>query len=459
MATNQVVGSGDTPPVYKIDLSLPPSQRYAELARKYCTQLQSLTSLFDELVLAVQPSISLAWVKRLARLCFRNLYTYEETEEIKGISKVTGIKVYLLVALNVLLDPLMGCTSGAALSRQPNESQTKMLHFRTLDWGMDSLRKLVVQLDFVRSPEHDKVIATSVTYVGYVGVLTGVRKGLSVSLNFRPNHVLGSAFAECRFYLSHLLVLLGIRQSISSLLRQYVLPPPEPPRSLFGRFFKRKSQNATLHYDASVDRIIATLPSIPTTAAYLIFCDGTKSLVMQKDHRSAVTSTSSSFIVATNTDLQTSSPSCETREGAHSGAGSATIMADAILDSTERRTIMEAFWDKKVNETQRTRNYERRGHQHSRLQECVSRNTPRNARASEVDTYEPNSVGRTNSLEALEPPSARDNPAEITTSLSELVEWTSTYPVTSEVTHFTAIMDPLEGKVLWVRRYLCHLRI
>jgi len=32
------------------------------------------------------------------------------------------------------------------------------------------------------------VIASTIGYVGFVGALTGVRKGLSVSLNFRPYH-------------------------------------------------------------------------------------------------------------------------------------------------------------------------------------------------------------------------------------------------------------------------------
>ena len=60
-----------------------------------------------------------------------------------------------------------------------------MLHFRTLDWGMDPLRRVICQLDFTTKP-HGPIFASTITYVGFVGVLTGVRQGLSVSLNFRP---------------------------------------------------------------------------------------------------------------------------------------------------------------------------------------------------------------------------------------------------------------------------------
>lgn len=90
--------------------------------------------------------------------------------------------------------------------------------------GMDPLRELVVQLDFVREnqPGEDgqggkEVLASSITYVGFVGVLTGVRKGLSASLNFRPVHndsMLSRERRNLAFYVNHLLVLLGRRQSI-----------------------------------------------------------------------------------------------------------------------------------------------------------------------------------------------------------------------------------------------------
>lgn len=130
--------------------------------------------------------------------------------------------MYLLVAFNVLLDLLMGCTSGGARVSD-NAGLEKMLHFRTLDWSMDQLRKVVVHLDFVEKPV-DAILASSVTYVGFVSVLTGVRQGLSMSLNFRPNHNKVIRFSNLQFFFHHLSVLLGFRPSISSLLRQLLLP-------------------------------------------------------------------------------------------------------------------------------------------------------------------------------------------------------------------------------------------
>lgn len=64
---------------------------------------------------------------------------------------------------------------GGKRAKSPEEE--RMLHFRTLDWGMDSLRSVLVELEFVRSESEDpeKVVARTVTYAGFVGVLSGVR--------------------------------------------------------------------------------------------------------------------------------------------------------------------------------------------------------------------------------------------------------------------------------------------
>lgn len=465
MAPGNSARLGDVPPVYRIDLSLPPSQRYVELAEIYREQLRSLTGLFDDFVQSIDPRISLTWTKRIARLFLRKLYTTEETEEIKGISSATGIELYLLVSLNVLLDLLMGCTSGAATSQELNEDRTKMLHFRTLDWGMDGLRRLTVQLEFVRGPETDKVLATSITYVGFVGVLTGVRKDLSVSLNFRPNHDMSGFAANYRFYTSHLLVLLGVRQSISSLVRQYIVPV-EPSKGLFGRVFKRDSQKEQQDRVASLRKISLTLPQTPTTAAYLIFCDGKESLVLEKDHRSAVTSSSSSFIVATNSDLETTSPSYQLPEPDQGGVGvaaeGAITMTDLIVNSNDRRAKMQSFWDAKVKSSRRSQGHRQRSSRRSSHKDSQRKLRPPTHSSKSHRDEDGNGRACTSGLETYEllPQSEHagsTSPApaseEITATQREVVRWITAFPITNEMTHFSTVMDPSEGRIAWVRRY------
>lgn len=216
-------------PRFVVDLSRPPEHRYDHIVPHLQTQVDScdLSSIFDDLLHQFVGPVMAKGLGFVARIALRRVYRSEETAELAGIARAFGIPIHLLVAFNVLLDLLLGCTSGGVRAvdseQQPASSRTpRMLHFRTLDWGMDTLRKLTVQLDFVHFAG-GPVVATSVTYLGYVGVLTGVRNGLSMSLNFRPHHSRNSLRERLAFRCHQALVVLGFRQSISSVLRGFLL--------------------------------------------------------------------------------------------------------------------------------------------------------------------------------------------------------------------------------------------
>ena len=118
------------PPRFTIDLSLPPRDRYREVARAYKGNVKTLTPLFDEI--ARDAGLSPTLARKLAALCLRGLNRDEETEELKGIAEETGTELYLLVALNVLLDLFMGCTSGGVRVHEAS-GRSRMLHYRSLD--------------------------------------------------------------------------------------------------------------------------------------------------------------------------------------------------------------------------------------------------------------------------------------------------------------------------------------
>lgn len=103
---------GDEPPRYTIDLSLPPRKRYQHVVADFGPQIATLPILFDEVVKDLRVNVSVETIRWLARLLLRRVYNKEENEELRGIQEATGIEMYLLVALNVLLDLFMGCTSG-----------------------------------------------------------------------------------------------------------------------------------------------------------------------------------------------------------------------------------------------------------------------------------------------------------------------------------------------------------
>lgn len=265
---------------------------------------------------------------------------------------------------------------------------TKMLHFRTLDWGMDALRKVIVHLDFVEKLGGD-VIASSITYIGYVGVLTGVRKGLSVSLNFRPTHDDSGRFSNFRFYSHQLLVLLGFRPSISSLLRGYLLPA--------------LSSDTSRHDVSALESIKRDLPRMTTTAAYLVFSDGDTTLTIEKDHHTAALSLANDFIVVTNHDV-TEESKARSLKATHKDSFK-TLLDGIVEESIYRRDVAVKLWE--------------------------------------------------NSLErAKRHPSKKASSYKQELTKDSIIRWVDTYPILNEETHFATVMDPKDGKVVWVKRYI-----
>lgn len=383
----------DEVPTYTIDMSRPPARRYTELVHDFRNKIPHLTELFHDVItgfgLPPKPTT------RVARLLLRRLYSKEQTEEIRGISEASGVDMYLLVCLNTLLDLFMGCTSGGArvkMSKAGNGRQARMLHFRTLDWAMDPLREVVVQLNFVNEL-HGPVIARSVTYVGFVGALTAVRPGLSMSLNFRPYHNDShSRLSNLQFQYHRLLVLLGRRPSISSTLRDILLPSA--------------SVKGHEHLD-TISSIQKKVPSLPSTAAYLTFSDGDQTLVIEKDRVTAHTSTSSSFIVITNHDA-----SCDNNPAGVSDGDNAKLavtgMNELVEESQDRKQCIESKWKKA---------------------EVASRRRRKDANQGSSDTA-------------------------VSVTESQIVKWVEAWPITNESTHYATIMDPLAGDFVYLKRYL-----
>lgn len=164
-------------PTFRIDLARSPEDRYVDVAATFGPRIRTLGHVFDELLESMLGSKWLARIaKFLARVFLRRVHDEEETREIRGFTKVARCDLFLVVALNVFLDVMMGCTAGCVKVKGKHVQDERLMHFRTLDWGLDPLRDLVVVLEYVdSSKDPDHVIATSITYAGFMGVLTGVK--------------------------------------------------------------------------------------------------------------------------------------------------------------------------------------------------------------------------------------------------------------------------------------------
>jgi beta subunit of N-acylethanolamine-hydrolyzing acid amidase len=142
------LSSDDEPPVYQIDLSLPPRFRHHEICSHFKTELAELVPLFSE-VLEATPFPR--FLKLMAKLVLRGVHSAEEREEIRGIADATGLAHHFVVAYNTFLDLFSGCTSGGVRVNDAGDKcdAESIVHFRGLDWDMEPLRKLTICVEYV----------------------------------------------------------------------------------------------------------------------------------------------------------------------------------------------------------------------------------------------------------------------------------------------------------------------
>ncbi|KAI0096679.1 beta subunit of N-acylethanolamine-hydrolyzing acid amidase-domain-containing protein [Nemania sp. FL0031] len=399
--------SEDPIPRFTIDLAKPPRERYNEVVQVFGPRMRSLTGIFDDLL---STFIAFTWLRRivigLSKVCLRRVYDDEENEEIKGIAVASGVPLYLLVALNSLLDCLLGCTSGAVpVSLRKTSRRTgvgagpeqRLLHFRTLDWGMDELRDLLVVLEFVDSSSDNptRVISRSITYAGFVGSLTVIRPGLSISLNHRASHDCPSR--KLRWH--QLLVLLGKRRSISSIVRSFLIHPS--PRI----------SDAEGVADTATSKFVkqaTALTSVPSAPCYLILCDGQEAMVIVKDYITGTVQSTRGFIAQTNHDPEDHEKS-NAQKHETSWRGRREVITSAfgvegwIEESVDRLQCLHKKWDR-----------------------LVHRSEAKNSTVSSVAN--PSITERT------------------------LQRWLSDYPTLNECSHFTSILDPTTGNIRWLVR-------
>ena len=153
--TRRRSGSNDSePPLYTIDLDLPPESRYAEMCNDYKDEMAELAKIYDE-ILSTTPFPR--FFGFLGRNLLRKVYSKEETEEIRAISKASMIPIYRVVAYNTFLDLFSGCMSGGVQTKRnvrganttTTTTTTSMLHFRNLDWEMNPLRNMIIRVEYL----------------------------------------------------------------------------------------------------------------------------------------------------------------------------------------------------------------------------------------------------------------------------------------------------------------------
>jgi len=168
-------------PSYNLDLDLPPRQRWKHIVANFPDLHPMIMSVVSQVLDGAVPKLMKPVVRLLMSGLLTKLASEELTEELQGISEVSGCPMWALVATNIGYDFMAGCSSGGLKTIGENGKE-EMFHYRNLDWHMEETRQTTIKVNYMRG---GKTVMEAIHYAGMVGIATGVR--WDSRNNFRAN--------------------------------------------------------------------------------------------------------------------------------------------------------------------------------------------------------------------------------------------------------------------------------
>nr|XP_018909236.1 PREDICTED: acid ceramidase-like isoform X1 [Bemisia tabaci] len=178
-------------PSFKVDLDLPPKQRWKEVVTAKKTEMElflqfirnNTDRIFGKKVFRVVE-------KYLPKLLPSLPPIYQK--EMRGIAETAEMEVGDVVLFNIFYEFFSLCTSVVMEGKDGTMYHGRNLDFTTyMSWDRENkswvssqhLRNMTVKIDFMKDK---RVLFSSVNFAGYIGILTGVKKGqFSLSINER----------------------------------------------------------------------------------------------------------------------------------------------------------------------------------------------------------------------------------------------------------------------------------
>jgi acid ceramidase len=183
--------SDTTIPSFVVDLDMDPTTRWDHIVRPRAAEIKAMISQFEESVGGLKSKL-LRTILDLGTEVLLKKVPAPYAAEIEGIAKSTGLDVVEIFVYNIMYEVEGLCTSMVS-----QDTNGHIYHSRNLDFGLfdgtdnktrtwsltEKLRPLLVNLNFVRGGIS---IYNTTQYAGFVGLLTGVKKGgFSISVDTR----------------------------------------------------------------------------------------------------------------------------------------------------------------------------------------------------------------------------------------------------------------------------------
>lgn len=166
-----------------VNLDLPPEERWAKIVAPKAKAIQDMIDAFKNsegkavgALLTLLEKVFGRWAGKLL-----DALPAEYAGEIKGIQNATGISAIDLFVYNIMYELSGACTSVVA-----QDASGHVMHGRNLDFGPPELTaKLLPLLVNVHFVKNGVTLFNSTSYAGYVGCLTCIKPGFSLSVDTR----------------------------------------------------------------------------------------------------------------------------------------------------------------------------------------------------------------------------------------------------------------------------------
>ena len=167
--------SSHSPEVFKIDLDLPPQERFKDVL----FAKQNEIKYFSEMVLGALPQELVSSIKKLESK-IENQHK-EFYEELLGVAKYTNLTFSEAFSLNLTYEILASCTSIVSIDKWGN-----VIHGRNLDYSYgEYISKFIVHFEFYKN---GLLFYEGDGNAGFLGLVTGLKKkAFAISLNQRES--------------------------------------------------------------------------------------------------------------------------------------------------------------------------------------------------------------------------------------------------------------------------------
>lgn len=157
-------------PKYVVNLDLEPEHRWNNIIDDYKNKFNDILDIIDNMLGYYTSYIVLSLIEYQSHNVFY-------IRELRAISNKCNIPLGKIILMQLCYE-LYACCTSLVIN---DDGKTK--HFRTMDWDMQQLKNLTIQVDFVKN---NKIIYTATTWAGYVGIMTAVKPGVcTIALNYR----------------------------------------------------------------------------------------------------------------------------------------------------------------------------------------------------------------------------------------------------------------------------------